>query len=198
MRAPVVYNARAMANPSPIQFAALRNTSPKTATLVILAVSAAVLVLLLGVIYGHGRAAEIPIWVSWLPAWNALFNGTSAVLLVLAYRAILRRDVLSHMRLVLASLGSSALFLVSYIVYHAVHGDTKFGGQGIVRPVYFFILITHIGLSAVVLPLIFSSLFFSLSGRFPSHKAISRYTLPIWLYVSITGVLVFVFLRVYG
>jgi putative membrane protein len=187
-----------MASPIPIQFGTLRDTSPKTATLVILAVSAGVLVLLLTVIYGHGRAAEIPAWVSWLPAWNAFFNGTSAVLLVLAYRAILRRDVLLHMRLVLASLGSSALFLVSYIVYHAVHGDTKFGGQGIVRPIYFFILITHIGLSAVVLPLIFSSLFFSLSGRFPSHKAISRYTLPIWLYVSVTGVLVFVFLRVFA
>lgn len=190
--------APAMASPIPIQFGTLRDTSPKTATLVILAASAAVLVLLLTVIYGHGRAAEIPGWVSWLPAWNAFFNGTSAVLLVLAYRAIRRRDVLSHMRLVLASLGSSALFLVSYIVYHAVHGDTKFAGQGVVRPIYFFILITHIGLSAVVLPLIFSSLFFSLSGRFPSHKAISRYTLPIWLYVSVTGVLVFVFLRVFA
>ena len=187
-----------MANPIPLQFGTLQKTSPKKATLVILAVSAAVLVCLFGVIYGHGRAAQIPVWVSWLPALNAFFNGSSALLLVLAYRAIRRRDVLSHMRRVLASLGSSSLFLVSYIVYHAVHGDTKFGGAGIIRPIYFFILITHIGLSAVVLPLVFSSLFFSLSGRFPAHKAISRYTLPIWLYVSVTGVLVFVLLRVYS
>jgi putative membrane protein len=187
-----------MANPIPIQFGTLRKTSPRKATLIILATSAAVLVLLFTVIYGHGRAAEIPVWISWLPALNAFFNATSAILLVLAYRAIRRRDVISHMRRILASLGSSALFLVSYIVYHAVHGDTKFGGAGIVRPLYFFILITHIVLSAVVLPLVFSSLFFSLSGRFPAHKAISRYTLPIWLYVSVTGVLVFVLLRCYA
>jgi putative membrane protein len=186
-----------MVAPIPLQFGALRRTSPKKATLVILAVSAAVLVFLLDVIYGHGRAAVIPVWVSWLPAFNAFFNGTSAFLLVLAYRAIRRRNVLAHMRLILASLGSSSLFLVSYIVYHSVHGDTKFAGEGLVRPIYFFILISHIGLSAVVLPLIFSSLFFSLSGRFPAHKAISRYTLPVWLYVSVTGVLVFVLLRAY-
>jgi putative membrane protein len=79
-----------------------------------------------------------------------------------------------------------------------VHGDTKFGGHGLIRPVYFVILITHVTLSAVALPLIFLSLFFSLSGRFPKHKSISRYTFPIWLYVSVTGVLVFVLLRSYA
>jgi putative membrane protein len=187
-----------MANPIPVQFGVLREISPKKATFIILAVSAAALVLLLGVIYGHGRAARAPAWVSWLPALNAFFNCASAIFLVLAYRAIRFRDVHSHMRRILVSLGSSALFLVSYIVYHAVHGDTKFGGEGLVRPLYFFILITHVALSAVVLPLIFLSLFFSLSGRFPRHKAISRYTLPVWLYVSVTGVLVFVMLRCYA
>ncbi len=187
-----------MANPVPVQFGALRDTSPRKATFVILAASAAVLVLLLGVIYGHGRATHAPTWVSWLPTLNACFNGTSSIFLVLAYRAIRRRDVAAHVRRILVSLGSSALFLVSYIVYHAVHGDTKFGGEGLVRGAYFFILITHVALSAVVLPLIFLSLFFSLSGRFPRHRALSRYTLPVWLYVSVTGVLVFVMLRCYG
>jgi putative membrane protein len=187
-----------MANPLPVRFAALEDTSPRKATFIILAASAAVLVLLLGVIYGHGRATQIPFWVSWLPPLNAFLNGTSAVFLVLAYRAIRRRDVRLHVRRILVSLGSSALFLVSYIVYHAVHGDTKFGGEGLVRPLYFFILITHVGLSAVALPLVFSSLFFSLSRRFPRHKAISRYTLPVWLYVSVTGVLVFAMLRFYS
>jgi len=87
---------------------------------------------------------------------------------------------------------------VSYIVYHSVHGDTKFAGLGLVRPLYFFVLISHVGLSAVALPLIFSSFFFSLSGRFPQHKKVSRYTFPIWLYVSVTGVVVFAMLRAYG
>jgi len=98
----------------------------------------------------------------------------------------------------LAALAASSLFLVSYIVYHSVHGDSKFGGHGAVRPVYFFVLISHVVLSAVVLPLIFSSFFFSLSGRLSSHKKVSRYTLSIWLYVSVTGVLVYALLRAYG
>jgi putative membrane protein len=182
----------------PLQLAALKATSTKTATCIVLAVSGVALLLLVGVIYGHGRASEVPVWVSWLPAVNALLNGTSAVFLVLAYRAIRRRDVVTHSRRMLTSLGASALFLVSYIVYHSVHGDTPFGGQGLVRPFYFFVLITHVVLSAVALPLVFLSLFFSLSGRFPRHKKIARYTFPVWLYVSVTGVLVFALLRVCG
>ena len=187
-----------MSAPAPLQLAALRETSPKKATFIILGVSVAALLLLVGVIYGHGRAAEIPGWVAALPALNALLNGTSALFLVLAYVAIRRRDVVTHSRRMLVSLGASALFLVSYIVYHSVHGDTRFAGQGLVRPVYFFVLVSHIGLSAVALPLIFMSLFLSLSGRFPRHKAISRYTFPIWLYVSVTGVVVYAMLRAYG
>lgn len=187
-----------MATPAPLQLGALKQTSPRTATFIILAVSLAALLLLIVVIYGHGRAAEVPAWVSWLPALNATLNGTSAVFLVLAWLAIRRRDVVAHSRRVLVSLGASTLFLVSYIVYHSVHGDTPFGGHGAIRPVYFFVLISHIGLSAVALPLVFLSLFLSLSGRFPRHKAIARYTLPIWLYVSVTGVLVFGMLRLFG
>ena len=187
-----------MAAPAPLQLVALKETSPKKATFVILGVSLVALLVLVGVIYGHGRAAELPAWVSWLPALNAVLNGTSAVFLVLAYVAIRRRDVITHSRRMLVSLGASTLFLVSYITYHSVHGDTKFAGQGMVRPVYFFILISHIALSALALPLVFMSLFFSLSGRFPRHKAIARYTLPVWLYVSVTGVLVFAMLRAYG
>ena len=187
-----------MSTAVPLQLGALKATSPKKATFIVLAVSVVALLVLVGVIYGHGRAAEVPAWVSWLPALNATLNGTSAVFLDLAYRSIRRRDVVTHSRQMLTSLGASALFLVSYIVYHSVHGDTPFGGHGLVRPVYFFVLITHVTLSAVALPLVFLSLFFSLSGRFPRHKKIARYTFPIWLYVSVTGVLVFALLRTYG
>jgi putative membrane protein len=98
----------------------------------------------------------------------------------------------------LSALGASTLFLISYITYHSLHGDTKFAGQGAIRPVYFFILITHIALSAMVLPLIFSSFFFSLSARYRLHKKVSRVTMPIWLYVSVTGVLVFALLKLYA
>jgi len=182
----------------PAQVALLKEANPRKATFIILAVSALVFLLLVGIIYGHGRAASVPGWVAGLPALNAFLNGTSAVFIVLAWRAIRRRDVVAHARRILISLGASALFLVSYIVYHAVHGDTKFGGQGLIRPLYFSVLISHVALSAVALPLVFLSLFFSLSGRFAKHRSIARYTLPIWLYVSVTGVLVFVLLKSYG
>jgi putative membrane protein len=186
------------APPVPFQVSALKGTNPRRATFVVLGVSAAALALLVAVIYGHGRAAQVPAWVSWLPALNALLNGTSAVFLVLAYLAIRRRDYATHARRIVVSVGASTLFLVSYIVYHSVHGDTKFAGQGLIRPVYFFILVSHILLSAVALPLIFMTLYLSLSSRFAKHKKIARYTFPIWLYVSITGVLVFVLLRTYS
>ncbi len=187
----------AMAAP-PLQLTALKQASPKRATFVILTVSALTLCALVGVIYGHGRAEHVPAWIAWLPALNAFLNASSAVFLVLAYRAIRRRDVVGHARRMLASLAASALFLVSYITYHAVHGDTRFLGQGAIRPAYFFILVSHIVLSGVALPLIFVSLFFSLSGRFGRHRWIARYTLPVWLYVSVTGVVVFLLLRAYG
>lgn len=186
-----------MVAPLPVQLAGLKQTNPKKATSAIVAASAAVLIMLLCVIYGHGRASVIPSWVAYLPALNAVLNGTSAVFLVLAYRAIRRRDISTHVRRILVSLAASTLFLVSYVVYHLLHGDTKFAGHGWVRPLYFFILITHVVLSGAALPLVFTTLFFSLSGRFSTHKAIARWTLPIWLYVSVTGVLVFVFLRAF-
>jgi putative membrane protein len=187
-----------MSTPSPMQIVALRDVSAKRAVSVILAASAAAFALLLVVIFGHGRAQAAPPWVAALPALNAGLNATSAVFLVLAYAAVRRRDFAAHARRMLGALAASALFLVSYVVYHSVHGDSRFGGHGLVRPVYFFILVTHVALSAAVLPLIFSSFFLSLSGRLPSHKKVSRYTLPIWLYVSVTGVLVYALLRAYG
>ena len=181
----------------PVQIAALRSVKPKHGVAVVLVTSALALALLLFVIYGHGRAAAPPAWVEWLPAVNASLNAASAVFLVLAWRAIKTNAPLVHARRMLGALFCSSLFLVSYIVYHAVHGDTRFTGQGLVRPIYFFVLITHIVLSALVLPLIFTSFFFSLSGRFPQHKKVSRWTLPLWLYVSVTGVVVFVMLRAF-
>jgi putative membrane protein len=187
-----------MTMPSAIRVDALKGVSTQSAVRVIAIATVAALVLLVVVIYGHGPAESPPPWVSFLPALNAALNATSAVLLVRAYVAIKNRKVAAHARTMLAALAASALFLVSYIVYHSIHGDTRFAGVGLVRPVYFFVLISHVGLSAVALPLIFTSFFFSLSGRFPQHKKISRYTFPIWLYVSVTGVLVFAMLRAYA
>jgi putative membrane protein len=176
----------------------LRGVSPRGAAPVIAMVSVALLGVLLVVLYGHHAARSAPGWVAVLPGLNAMLNATSACFLVLAYRAVRRRAFAAHAHHMLRALVASSLFLVSYLVYHSIHGDSTFAGHGAVRPVYFFILITHVGLSAVALPLIISSFFLSLSGRYAMHKRLSRYTLPIWLYVSVTGVLVFAFLKTFG
>jgi putative membrane protein len=176
----------------------LRGVSPRSAAPIIAITSVAMLGLLVVILYGHPGARSAPPWVGYLPALNAALNATSASFLVLAYRSVRRRAFVEHAHHMLRALLASAVFLVSYIVYHSVHGDSKFAGHGGVRPVYFFILISHVGLSAVALPLILSSFFLALSGRYALHKRLSRYTLPIWLYVSVTGVLVFVFLKTFG
>jgi putative membrane protein len=176
----------------------LRGVSPKSAAQVIATASAVLLGILLVVLYGHHAARSAPGWVAFLPGLNAALNATSACFIVLGYKAVRRRAFADHAHHMLRALVASALFLVSYLVYHSIHGDSKFAGHGAVRPIYFFILITHVGLSAVALPLIISSFFLSLSGRFAMHKRLSRYTLPIWLYVSVTGVLVFAFLKTFG
>ena len=110
---------------------------------------------------------------------------------MLGYAAIRRgrRDV--HQRWMFTALAASGVFLVSYVTYHALHGDSRFLGQGVVRPIYFVILISHILLSVVALPLVLSTFYLSLSGRFAAHRRVARWTFPIWLYVSVTGVVVF-------
>ncbi len=102
------------------------------------------------------------------------------------------------MKIMYAALASTALFIVCYVVYHNYHGDTKFTGTGPVRPVYFFILISHIVLSGVAVPLILLSFFTALAGRFGLHRKLSKVTFPVWLYVSVTGVLVFLMLRAFN
>ena len=134
-----------------------------------------------------------------LPALNATLNATSAVLLLLAYRAIRRLDVERHRRLMLAAASTSALFLVSYVVYHARVGSVRFTGQGPVRAVYFSILITHTILAAAIVPMVLRTLFLGLKRLDPAHRRIARWTFPIWLYVSVTGVVIYLMLyRLYA
>ena len=133
-----------------------------------------------------------------LPAVNATLNSLSATFLVTGYIQIRAGNWRAHMRWMFAALATSALFFVSYVVYHNFHGDTKFTGTCPVRPLYFFILITHIVLSAIVVPMILLSFFLALSGRLVAHRRLSRYTFPVWLYVSVTGVLVFAMLKAFA
>ena len=129
-----------------------------------------------------------------LPAVNATLNAIAAVLLIVAFVFIRQRRIDAHRRTMIAAFITSSLFLICYIVYHAQVGSVRFVRQGFVRPVYFTILITHVTLAAAVLPLAIITLSRGLKARFDRHRAIARWTLPIWLYVSVTGVLVYVLL----
>ena len=134
-----------------------------------------------------------------LPTLNASLNATSAVLLVLGYRFIRRRAISAHRACMLAAFAVSIVFLVSYVVYHAQVGSVHFPGTGFVRGVYFTILITHTILAALVPPLAVVTLYRALRGNFERHRRAARWTFPVWLYVSVTGVVVYVMLyQVYG
>jgi putative membrane protein len=134
------------------------------------------------------------ITVADLPAVNATLNAIAAILLTCGGVMIHQRRIEAHRRFMLAAFATSALFLVSYVVYHANVGSRPFLGQGAVRIFYYTILITHIVLAAAILPLALITLTHALRARFERHVPIARWTLPIWLYVSVTGVIVYVML----
>ena len=125
---------------------------------------------------------------------NAILNAISAVLLVLGFSAIRRREIQTHRRYMLMAFGASVLFLISYLVYHFRVGSVPFQGTGSIRYLYFAILISHTILAAVVPILASITLFRALKERIPQHRAIARWTLPIWLYVNVTGVIIYLML----
>ena len=129
-----------------------------------------------------------------LPAINASLNALSGVLLLTGYFLMRARRIELHRWFMLAAFGASSLFLISYVTYHAQVGSVRFTRQGFVRPLYFTILITHVSLAAVVLPLAIVTLTRGLKARYPQHRRIARWTFPLWLYVSVTGVLVYILL----
>jgi putative membrane protein len=183
--------------------------SPRTVALLTAAISAGAIGFLVWLVYFReaggafreaggafreaegGRSAG-----AWLPYWNALMNAIAARLLVSGRREIRAGRRARHARLMLSALAASALFLVGYVAYHALHGDTRFAGQGLVRPFYFSLLISHIALSVVVFPAILWTLYLAVSDRIAAHRRIARWTWAGWMYVSLTGVAVFVMLHV--
>jgi uncharacterized membrane protein YozB (DUF420 family) len=129
-----------------------------------------------------------------LPAVNATLNAIAGTLLVCGYLMIKRGRIETHRRLMLSAFATSALFLVSYVIYHANAGSRPFPGQGAIRILYFAILISHVILAAAVLPLALITVTHGLRARFDRHVRIARWTFPIWLYVSVTGVVVYLML----
>jgi putative membrane protein len=156
-------------------------------------VSAAALSLLGWLLLIHGGVKDTSVDLSFMPAVNASFNATAAVLLIAGRIAISRKAVELHKRLMVAAFAVSGLFLVGYLAYHFVHGDTKYVGA--FKPLYLGILASHVLLSMSVLPLALTAFYFAARREFQKHTRVTRVLWPIWLYVSVTGVVVFFMLH---
>jgi putative membrane protein len=166
----------------------------RSAIAAILAVSLAATLFLFWLIYVHPAAATSTQY-AFLPALNALLNGLSAIALLIGYTFIRARRIAAHRAAMITAFLFSSLFLVSYILHHALHGDIRYPLHAALRSLYLPLLASHILLAIVALPMILVTFFFSLTGRIPQHRRIARWTFPLWLYVSITGVVTWAMLR---
>ncbi|WP_162055732.1 DUF420 domain-containing protein [Pontibacter pamirensis] len=135
--------------------------------------------------------------VSYLPAFHAILNSLTAIALVIGYYNVKRQNVKGHRAAMLAAFSLSAIFLVSYVTYHFLGERTTYGGEGALKYIYYFILLTHIVLAVVIVPLVLLSVYFGISNQLVRHRRISRWTFPIWLYVAVTGVLVYLLISPY-
>ena len=170
-------------------------TSTRAVIALILAISAAATVFLFWLIYEHPAADASSVKLPFLPALNALLNGLSATALLVGFTFIRARRIAAHRASMITAFAFSTLFLVSYILHHYLHGDVRYPVHAALRSVYLPLLASHIVLATVALPLILVTFFYSLSSRFPQHRKIARWTFPMWLYVSVTGVITYVMLR---
>jgi putative membrane protein len=171
------------------------SSNTRSAIAAILAVSAVATVFLFWLIYVHPAADSASVRFAFLPALNALLNGLSAVALLIGYTLIRARRIPAHRAAMITAFAFSTLFLVSYILHHALHGDVRYPAHAALRSIYLPLLASHILLAVVALPLILVTFFFSLTGRIPQHRKVARWTFPLWLYVSITGVITWAMLR---
>jgi len=171
--------------------------TPLPVVAAIIAISAAASLFLFWLVYFHAPSDVTGTRLLFLPALNALLNALSAIALFAGFLFIRAKNITAHRASMFSAFIFSSLFLVAYITNYALHGEMRFHGEGTVRLVYFPLLISHIILAVVVLPMILITFFLSLSGRFPAHKRLARFTFPIWLYVSVTGVIVYAMLATY-
>ena len=160
----------------------------------ILAISAAASLFLFWLIYVHPAAATSGSY-AFLPALNAVLNGASAVSLLIGFTFIRARKIAAHRASMMTAFVFSTLFLIGYIAHHALHGDVRYPVDAAFRTPYLCLLASHIVLATLTLPLVLVTFFFSLSGRIPQHRKVARWTFPLWLYVSVTGVVTYAMLR---
>lgn len=161
-------------------------------------VSAVAIAFLLWLLYVHQAPTSFVDRLRFLPALNAVLNGCAAVALLVGLSLIRARKIAEHRLAMMVAFALSSLFLLSYITHHALHGDSRYPGHGPLRAVYLALLASHVLLSVVALPLVLTTFFFSLTGRIPQHRRVARYTFPLWLYVSVTGVVVYLMLSAAG
>ncbi|MDO7876923.1 DUF420 domain-containing protein [Hymenobacter sp. ASUV-10] len=165
---------------------------------IIMGVLGAVVPLLVAVLYYFPETFRIPgAQVKFLPAVNAVLNSLTAVCLLTGFYFIRQKNVLAHRAMMGTAFAFGALFLLSYVAYHSQVPSTHFGGVGTIRLVYFFLLLTHISLAVVTVALVLFTLYFALTGQYTKHKRIARWTFPVWLYVSVTGVIVYFMISPY-
>jgi putative membrane protein len=174
-------------------------TTPLNIVAGIIALSITASGFLVWLVYFHVPIDQSHQHLAFLPALNALLNSLSAIALVIGYRFIRRQQITQHRSAMFAAFLFSSMFLVSYITNHALHGDAHFPGHGLAKVIYLWVLLTpHILASVVALPMILVTFYLSLSGRFEIHRMIARYTFPLWLYVSVSGVVVYAMLAAYS
>jgi putative membrane protein len=169
------------------------NTRPAIAAIV--AISAVATLFLFWLIYLHPATDASGTQFAFLPALNAILNGLSAVALLIGFTFVKSKKIPQHRAAMMTAFVFSTLFLVSYIAHHALHGDVRYPVGAAFRTLYLWLLTSHIILAVVSLPLVLVTFFFSLTGRIRQHRGVARWTFPLWLYVSVTGVITYVMLR---
>ena len=161
----------------------------------LLSVTVPLLVTFLLFVPQTGKLGDVD--VTFLPKLHAMLNSLIAVALVLGFTFIRKGNIRYHRFAMVTAIVLSAFFLISYVTYHYQAPPTRFGGEGTIRGIYYFVLLTHIVLAAVIVPLVLLSVYFAISNQFDRHRRIARWTLPIWLYVAITGVVVYFMISPY-
>lgn len=165
--------------------------------LTIIAVLSVAIPVVVAILFYMPKSGQADVDVSFLPTLHAILNSLTAIALIVGYFQVKRNNVKGHRAAMLVAFGLSAVFLVSYVTYHFLGERTIYGGEGLLKYIYYFILLTHIVLAVAIVPLVLLSVYYGISNQLAKHRKISKWTFPIWLYVAVTGVLVYLMISPY-
>lgn len=165
--------------------------------MVLIAVLSVAIPVVVAMLFYMPKEGSSQVDVSFLPTLHAILNSLTAVALVIGYYSIKKGNRKSHRNAMIVAFGLSSIFLVSYVTYHFLGERTIYGGEGLLKGIYYFILLTHIILAVIIVPLVLLSMYFGITEQYVRHRRISRWTFPTWLYVAVTGVLVYIMISPY-